>query len=133
MTSACCCGCCAPISASPHNSAAAKAVRRVHRILDQQPSGPAPSRQERRQHVTIEGLAGATSFTHPGSFLKHHAFQCGYCTSGMLLNAYALLLKTPSPRARSSHTWRIPLPLRRALRIVEAIQEAAGCAKGGAL
>ena len=25
------------------------------------------------------------------------AFQCGFCTSGMLMNAYALLLKNPKP------------------------------------
>jgi aerobic-type carbon monoxide dehydrogenase small subunit (CoxS/CutS family) len=39
--------------------------------------------------VTIEGLANGDKL-HPiqEAFLKHHAFQCGYCTSGMLLNAY---------------------------------------------
>ncbi len=32
------------------------------------------------------------------AFVEHHAFQCGFCTSGMILNAYALLseLRTPS-------------------------------------
>jgi carbon-monoxide dehydrogenase small subunit len=30
-------------------------------------------------------------------FMENWAFQCGYCTSGMLMSAYALLLKNPNP------------------------------------
>jgi len=85
--------------------------------------------------LTIEGLS-KQGVLHPiqEAFLKHHAFQCGYWTSGMILNAYALLLKTPRPGRADiirlmddnfcrcgSHT-----------RIVEAIQEAAGALKAGA-
>jgi carbon-monoxide dehydrogenase small subunit len=29
--------------------------------------------------------------------MKHDALQCGYCTPGMILNAYGLLLKNPEP------------------------------------
>ncbi len=42
--------------------------------------------------LTIEGLKDGEKL-HPiqEAFLKHHAFQCGYCTSGMLMSAYAML------------------------------------------
>src|SRR5512135_1624487 len=45
-----------------------------------------------KQVLTIEGLS-ASGKLHPiqDAFLKRHAFQCGYCTSGMLMSAYALL------------------------------------------
>lgn len=38
--------------------------------------------------VTIEGLA-KNGKLHPvqKAFMEHDAFQCGYCTSGMLMNA----------------------------------------------
>lgn len=88
-----------------------------------------------KQVLTIEGLS-RDGRLHPlqEAFLKHQAFQCGFCTSGMILNAYALLLKKPQPtRAEiiremddnlcrcGSHT-----------RILDAIQEASGSMKGGA-
>ncbi len=46
--------------------------------------------------LTIEGLAKDGAL-HPvqRAFQEHHAFQCGYCTPGMVLNAYALLKKKP--------------------------------------
>jgi aerobic-type carbon monoxide dehydrogenase small subunit (CoxS/CutS family) len=31
------------------------------------------------------------------SFIDHTAFQCGYCTPGILMSAKALLLRNPSP------------------------------------
>jgi len=48
--------------------------------------------------MTIEGLAKSGSL-HPlqQAFIDHGAFQCGYCTSGMLLTAYALLQENPHP------------------------------------
>src|SRR5512146_2766644 len=48
--------------------------------------------------ITIEGLERDGQL-HPlqQAFAKHNAFQCGYCTPGMILNAYALLLKKPQP------------------------------------
>ena len=51
-----------------------------------------------RRVVTIEGLE-RDGRLHPlqQAFLAHHAFQCGYCTPGMILNAVALLLKKPHP------------------------------------
>ena len=51
-----------------------------------------------KQIVTIEGLARDGKL-HPlqQAFVDHDALQCGYCTPGMILGAYGLLLKNPSP------------------------------------
>ncbi|MGZ5786778.1 MAG: (2Fe-2S)-binding protein [Ramlibacter sp.] len=48
--------------------------------------------------LTVEGLA-RDGRLHPlqQAFIGHGAFQCGYCTSGMLLTAYALLEQEPHP------------------------------------
>jgi aerobic-type carbon monoxide dehydrogenase small subunit (CoxS/CutS family) len=48
--------------------------------------------------VTIEGLAqGSTLHPVQQSFLDHSAFQCGYCTPGMIVAAVALLGRNASP------------------------------------
>ena len=48
--------------------------------------------------VTIEGLSeGETLDPIQESFLKHGGVQCGYCTSGMIMSAKALLDKNPNP------------------------------------
>ena len=68
------------------------------------------------------------------AFVKHHAFQCGYCTPGMILNAYALLLKNPRP-TRDEIVRHMDDNLCRCgshNRIVAAIEEAAAGTKGGA-
>jgi aerobic carbon-monoxide dehydrogenase small subunit len=51
-----------------------------------------------REITTIEGLATNGSL-HPvqESFHEHHALQCGYCTSGMVLAAVSLLKENPRP------------------------------------
>jgi aerobic-type carbon monoxide dehydrogenase small subunit (CoxS/CutS family) len=48
--------------------------------------------------ITIEGLAQGDEL-HPlqKAFMAHGAFQCGYCTPGMLMNAAGLLAKNPAP------------------------------------
>jgi aerobic-type carbon monoxide dehydrogenase small subunit (CoxS/CutS family) len=48
--------------------------------------------------ITIEGLAGDGRL-HPlqKAFMENDAMQCGYCTPGMILSAYALLKKNPNP------------------------------------
>ncbi len=48
--------------------------------------------------LTIEGL-GSYGRLHPlqKAFMAHDALQCGFCTPGMIMNAYALLLKNPRP------------------------------------
>lgn len=47
---------------------------------------------------TIEGL-GREGTLHPvqEAFLDEQAFQCSYCTSGMIMRAVALLESTPHP------------------------------------
>ncbi len=47
---------------------------------------------EGREVTTIEGLARGTEL-HPmqQAFIDHDAFQCGYCTSGQIMSAVALL------------------------------------------
>jgi xanthine dehydrogenase YagT iron-sulfur-binding subunit len=47
---------------------------------------------EGRAVTTIEGLAGDGEL-HPmqRAFIEHDAFQCGYCTSGQIMSAVALL------------------------------------------
>ncbi len=48
--------------------------------------------------TTIEGLA-KDGRLHPlqEKFMELGAFQCGFCTSGLLMSAYALLLKNSKP------------------------------------
>jgi len=51
-----------------------------------------------KEVVTIEGLA-VNNKLHPlqKAFIQHDAMQCGYCTPGMILNAYSFLRKNPDP------------------------------------
>ena len=46
-----------------------------------------------REVLTVEGLAADDDTLHPlqDAFLEASAFQCGYCTSGMLVAGYAWL------------------------------------------
>lgn len=47
---------------------------------------------------TVEGLANAGILSDlQQSFKKHHALQCGFCTSGFLMAAKDLLEKNPNP------------------------------------
>ncbi len=48
--------------------------------------------------LTVEGLANEDGL-HPlqKSFIDHHGVQCGYCASGMLISAKALLNRTSRP------------------------------------
>ncbi|MEV7630625.1 (2Fe-2S)-binding protein [Actinoplanes sp. NPDC089786] len=48
---------------------------------------------EGRAVTTIEGLSGDGDDLHPmqQAFIEHDAFQCGYCTSGQIMSAVALL------------------------------------------
>ena len=48
---------------------------------------------------TVEGLAdGGKLSPIQRSFLDHGAYQCGFCTSGMLMSATALLKESPEPK-----------------------------------
>ncbi|HEY0887024.1 MAG TPA: (2Fe-2S)-binding protein [Ramlibacter sp.] len=48
--------------------------------------------------TTLEGL-GTRDAPHPlqAAFIEEQALQCGYCTSGMLMRAAALLQRDPQP------------------------------------
>jgi aerobic-type carbon monoxide dehydrogenase small subunit (CoxS/CutS family) len=78
--------------------------------------------------VTIEGLEKDGKL-HPlqQAFIDHGALQCGFCTSGMIMNAYAMLETTKKP-SRASIIESMDDNLCRCgahNRIVDAIQEAA--------
>ncbi|MDR3623176.1 MAG: (2Fe-2S)-binding protein [Paludisphaera borealis] len=55
-------------------------------------------RVEGKSVVTIEGLAQGDAL-HPvqQAFLDEGAFQCGFCTAGMIIAAVALLAEKPKP------------------------------------
>ena len=56
---------------------------------------------EGRRVLTLEGL-GTPGRLHPlqEAFHQHFAAQCGYCTSGMIMAAKALLDRNPRPSRR---------------------------------
>jgi len=90
---------------------------------------------EGKQVLTIEGIGQNGLHAVQQAFVNHHAFQCGYCTPGMIVSAYALLLQTPHP-TRDQIVRHMEDNLCRCGahgRIVEAIQEAAAAEKGAAL
>ncbi len=83
--------------------------------------------------LTIEGLA-KNGKLHPiqEAFAKHDAIQCGFCTPGMILNAYSLLLKNPEP-SRQQIIDGMEYNLCRCgshIRIIRAIEDAAQQMKG---
>jgi aerobic-type carbon monoxide dehydrogenase small subunit (CoxS/CutS family) len=48
--------------------------------------------------TTIEGLSAAGALSAlQHAFVEEEAFQCGYCTPGMIVSAHALLAETPKP------------------------------------
>lgn len=48
--------------------------------------------------TTIEGLSkDGEPCALQKAFIDEGAIQCGYCTPGMIMSAYALLLKNPNP------------------------------------
>jgi aerobic-type carbon monoxide dehydrogenase small subunit (CoxS/CutS family) len=90
---------------------------------------------EGKRVLTIEGLA-RDGRLHPiqDAFVKHAAFQCGYCTPGMILEAYAVLLKNPKA-TRAAIIKEMDQHLCRCgahVRIVQAVETAAAAMKGGA-
>jgi len=87
-----------------------------------------------REITTIEGLAkdGELDLVQE-AFVKNYAFQCGYCTPGMVMTSHALLQKNPNPTEDE---------IRKALagnlcmctgyvQIVDAVKEAAKGMKNG--
>jgi carbon-monoxide dehydrogenase small subunit len=53
---------------------------------------------EGQEILTIEGMSSDGKL-HPlqQAFIEEHAVQCGFCTPGMVMSAYALLLRNPNP------------------------------------
>ena len=48
--------------------------------------------------LTIEGMASDGKLNPvQAAFVEHDALQCGFCTPGMILSAYGLLLENPKP------------------------------------
>ena len=55
--------------------------------------------------ITVEGLAEGDKLTElQQNFLKYGAIQCGFCTPGMLMSAYALFLENPTPSREEIET-----------------------------
>ncbi|MEJ5376488.1 MAG: (2Fe-2S)-binding protein [bacterium] len=84
--------------------------------------------------TTIEGLA-RDGRLHPlqEAFVRHNAFQCGYCTPGMILTAYALLLRNSNPSDEDiiSHMEDNLCRCGSHQRIIRAIKDAAREMRGG--
>ena len=83
---------------------------------------------------TIEGLA-KNGRLHPlqKAFFKYDALQCGFCTPGMILRAYSLLVSNPNP-TRDQIIEEMDGNLCRCgahVRIIQAIQTASAELKGG--
>jgi len=78
--------------------------------------------------VTIEGLARDGKL-HPvqTAFVEHDALQCGFCTPGMILSAFGLLLENPEPTRQQilDHMEDNLCRCGAHLRIVKAIETAA--------
>jgi len=55
--------------------------------------------------LTIEGLGNGTLHPVQRAFLDHTAFQCGFCTPGMILSVTALLAHDPDPDEATIRLW----------------------------
>jgi len=87
-----------------------------------------------KEVLTIEGLArNGKLHALQKAFIEHDAFQCGFCTSGMIMNAYALLAERRSPSEADIIQGMEDNLCRCAsyARIITAIQTAAKELKGG--
>jgi nicotinate dehydrogenase subunit A len=89
-----------------------------------------PVRQiQGKEVITIEGLARNEKL-HPlqEAFVEHGALQCGFCTPGMIMTAYGLLLKNPKPTRQEIIAGMDNNLCRCAAhqRIVQAVESAAG-------
>jgi len=84
--------------------------------------------------ITIENLE-QNGRLHPiqEAFLEADAFQCAYCTSGMIMSGFALLSKNPSPNDQEIVKFMEGNICRCGTypRIVAAIHKAAQTMKGG--
>jgi aerobic-type carbon monoxide dehydrogenase small subunit (CoxS/CutS family) len=87
-----------------------------------------------KQVTTIEGLAKDGKL-HPvqQAFIDCGAMQCGYCTTGMIISAVALLDKQPQPSREQivEHMNGNVCRCGTYSRIIAAIQQASGARRGG--
>ena len=82
-----------------------------------------------RDITTIEGLSeSAAPSLVQQAFMKHSAFQCGYCTPGMILLATALLGEIPKPTREETISWMSANICRCTgyTLIIDAVMEASG-------
>ncbi len=84
---------------------------------------------EGKSVVTIEGVASPDGTLHPiqQAFIENNGVQCGYCTSGMIMSAKALLDKKNDPTEDEIRT-SIAGNICRCtgyVQIIESIQQAA--------
>jgi aerobic-type carbon monoxide dehydrogenase small subunit (CoxS/CutS family) len=90
----------------------------------------------RQEIKTIEGLE-KNGQLHPiqRAFIKYDALQCGFCTPGMILKAYSLLLSNPNPTQQEIIAGMDDNLCRCGahVRILQAIETAADELKGGRL
>ena len=83
--------------------------------------------------TTIEGLGGERLHPLQQAFIDHQALQCGFCTPGMLMAAYALLGRHPSP-TRDQIVAGLDRNLCRCgthVRVLAAVEAASAVLKGG--
>jgi len=81
--------------------------------------------------TTVEGLARGDALTVlQEAFIATDAMQCGYCTSGMLISATALLANDPRPSDEAIRDALAPHLCRCGVyvRAVDAVKRAAGTA-----
>jgi nicotinate dehydrogenase subunit A len=87
------------------------------------------SAAQNRNITTLEGL-GTVAQPHvlQAAFIEEQAAQCGYCMSGMIINAKVLLDKNPHPSEEEIKRALDPILCRCGshLRVIRAIKRAAG-------
>lgn len=89
-----------------------------------------------KEIVTIEGMAHTDGELHPlqRHFIEHAAFQCGFCTPGILVAAKSLLERNANPSEEEIRYW-LAGNLCRCTgydKIVRAVQNAAAELRGEA-
>ncbi|HUK32344.1 MAG TPA: (2Fe-2S)-binding protein [Vicinamibacterales bacterium] len=93
-----------------------------------------PMRAVDGRHVTtVEGLQNEGLHPVQQAFIDHEAFQCGFCTPGMLMAAYALIGESPTPSQERivSHLDRNLCRCGAHTRILAAVQSAVATHRGG--
>ena len=83
--------------------------------------------------TTIEGLHPANSHAVQQAWIEHQVPQCGYCQSGQIMQAAALLARNPNPTDNEVVQWMNGNLCRCATysRIVGAVKRAAEIARKG--